>query len=148
LSLNLCRGAILEVEDHAAITGELENGVKYFINPSYSNLEEKVPCRRLLWPKSLECNLKITGTKGYFACDYFDRHVYIVGNNCASPDRLIVDSAARPENRPGNTLLGSFAETIGGNRERPESGLSDSYRAVRVMNAAYDSIYHDKTILL
>jgi hypothetical protein len=83
----------LEVEDHAAVTGELDNGVRYFINPSYSNLEEKVACRRLLWPKSLECNLKITGTRGYFVCDYFDRHAYVVGNNCASPDRLIVDSA-------------------------------------------------------
>lgn len=77
--------AHLAVEDHAAITGELDDGVKYFINPSYSNLEEKVPTRRLLWPKSLECNLKLTGTKGYFSCDFFDRHIYIVGNRYVSP---------------------------------------------------------------
>ncbi len=138
----------LEVEDHAAITGELENGIKYFINPSYSNLEEKVPCRRLLWPKSLECNLKITGTKGYFACDYFDRHAYIVGNNYASPDRLIVDLAHRLAPKPENTLIGSFVETIDGRRKRPETTLRDSYEAIRIMNAAYDSICHDKTISL
>jgi predicted dehydrogenase len=139
--------AHLEVEDHAAITGELDDGSRYFVNPSYSNLEEKVPCRRLLWPKSLECNLKITGTKGYFACDYFDRHAYIVGNNCASPDRLIVNAAHCLERSPSNTLMGSFVESIEGKRS-PESTLADSYAAVKVMNAAYESIYHDKTVCL
>ena len=140
--------AHLEVEDHAAVTGELDNGVRYFINPSYSNLEEKAACRRLLWPKSLECNLKITGTRGYFACDYFDRHAYVVGNNCASPDRLIVDSAPRLEPEPDNTLMGSFAATIAGRRKRPETTLSDDFAAVRVMNATYDSIYSGETVKL
>ena len=138
----------LEVEDHAAIIGELNNGVKYFINPSYSNLEENVPRRRLLWPKSLECNLKIAGTKGYFACDYFDRHAYIVGHNHASPDRLIVDGTSRLSDHSDNSLTGSFIATIAGRRIRPEVSLSDSFAAIRVMNAAYESIYHDKTIKL
>ena len=140
--------AHLAVEDHAAITGELDNGIKYFINPSYSNLEEKVATRRLLWPKSLECNLKITGTKGYFAADYFDRHVYIVGNNYVSPDRLIVDGTPRLANLPDDSLIGSFIATIAGRRARPETTLADSYAAVRVMNAAYDSISTGKVILL
>lgn len=138
----------LNVEDHAALTGRLTNGIPYFINPSYSNLEEKTNCRRLLWPKSLECNLKITGSKGYFACDYFDRFIYIVGNHFASPDRLIVDFADRLPPLDSNTLLGSFLETIAGNRKLPETGLNESYQAVRVMNAAYDSIFHNSTITL
>jgi len=140
--------AHLAVEDHAAITGELDNGIKYFINPSYTNLEEKVPTRRLLWPKSLECNLKITGTKGYYAADYFDRHSYIVGNNYVSPDRLIVDGTPRLPGKQDDNLIGSFIATIDGRRNRPETSLADSFAAVRVMNAAYDSIYRGETVIL
>lgn len=140
--------AHLKVEDHAAISGELDDGVKYFVNPSYTNLEEKVPTRRLLWPKSLECNLKITGTKGYYAADFFDRHVYIVGKNFVSPDRLIVDGTPRVNSDPDDSLMGSFVATVRGRRERPESTLADSYAAVRVMNAAYDSIHSGRTIAL
>ncbi len=140
--------AHLQVEDHAAITGELDNGVKYFINPSYSNLEEEVPTRRLLWPKSLECNLKITGSKGYFACDYFDRHTYIVGKNHVSPDRLIVEGTSRVYSDPDQSLIGSFVATIQDRRQRPETTLEDDFAAIRVMNAAYDSIYREETIEL
>ncbi|MEI2999901.1 MAG: hypothetical protein V8T86_03215 [Victivallis sp.] len=140
--------ARLAVEDHAALTGELDGGVKYFVNPSYSNLEEEVPARRLLWPKSLECNLKLTGSLGYFACDYFDRHVYIVGKNFASPDRLIADSTPELPVPAGASLIGSFAAAVAGERPGPESTLEDSFAAVRVMNAAYDSIYRNTTIEL
>lgn len=138
----------LAVEDHAAITGELESGVRYFINPSYSHLEEKVPTRRLLWPKSLECNLKLTGTKGYFSCDFFDRHIYIVGNRFSSPDRLIVDSTPQLPGDPENSLIGSFVAAISGKRPRAESTLEDSHAAIRVMNAAYESIYQNNTVML
>ena len=140
--------AHLAVEDHAAITGELDDGVKYFINPSYSNLEEKVPTRRLLWPKSLECNLKLTGTKGYFSCDFFDRHIYIVGNRYVSPDRLIVDGTPRLPGDPADSLIGSFVAAIAGERKRPETTLEDSYAAIRVMNAAYESIRLEREITL
>lgn len=138
----------LQVEDHAAITGMLDNGIRYFVNPSYSNLEERVAARRLLWPKSLECNLKITGSKGYLAADYFDRHVYWLGNRAPSPDRLLVDGTPRTLNQSRYSLIGSFVETIRGNRPRPETTLEDDFAAIRVMNAAYESIYHNQTITL
>ena len=138
----------LKVEDHVAITGKLDGGVPFFINPSYSNLEEQVPARRLLWPKSLECNLKITGEKGYYAADFFDKPLYAVGRHCPSPDRLIVDMAPRPGLNPGNTLAGSFAACVRGERSAPESTLADGLNAVRIMNAAYDSIYRDSVVSL
>lgn len=138
----------LKVEDHAAITGKLDGGVPFFINPSYSNLEERVPARRLLWPKSLECNLKITGDKGYYAADYFDKPLYVVGKNYASPDRLIVDMAPRPKLNPDDSLAGSFAACVRGERSAPESSLEDGLNAVKVMNAAYDSIYGDCVVRL
>lgn len=138
----------LRVEDHVAITGELDDGTKIFINPSYSNLEEKVPTRRLLWPKSLECNLKITGTEGYYAADYFDKHVYVVGKNYVSPDRLIVDGSGRVKLDENDSMMGCFYDCVRGLREKPESTLEDGIAAVRVMNAAYESIYHNKVIEL
>ena len=134
----------LRVEDHVAITGELDDGTKVFINPSYSNLEEKVPTRRLLWPKSLECNLKITGSEGYYATDYFDKHVYVVGNNYVSPDRLIVNGSNRI--KFDNGMMGCFIDCIRGERDKPESTLEDGIAAVKVMNAAYESIYHNKVV--
>ena len=138
----------LHVEDHIAITGELDDGTKIFVNPSYSNLEEKVATRRLLWPKSLECNLKITGTKGYYAADYFDKHLYVVGNNYQSPDRMIVDGTGRTGLRPNDSLMGCFAACVRGEREKPESTLADGIAAVKVMNAAYESVSTGKTVRL
>ena len=138
----------LAVEDHAAITGVLSNGVKYFINPSYSNLEERCDVRRLYWPKSLECNLKVTGTKGYVSVDFFDRHSYVLGPGFSSPNRMIVEGVPRVDGGLDDSLVGSFVAAIEGRRSKPETGLADSYAAVRVMNAAYESIYHGKTIEL
>ena len=136
----------LKVEDHVAITAKLTNGIKVFINPSYSNLEEKVATRRMLWPKSLECNLKITGSKGYYAADFFDKPVLALGNRHASPDRMIVEQADRARPNPDDSLVGCFAQCVRGLRKKPESGLADGLAAVKVMNAAYESIYHNTEI--
>ena len=48
----------------------------------------------------------------------------------------------------GASLIGSFAAAVAGERPGPESTLEDSFAAVRVMNAAYDSIYRNTTIEL
>lgn len=133
----------LEVEDHMVIAGEMEDQIKYMINPSYSNQEERGETRKLLWPKSLECNLKITGTKGFYSADYFDHPLYVLGHNCDSPDRLIVH--ANPVEKR-DSLLGSFAKAVRGELRHPESTLEDGIAAVKVMNAAYDSVYYDKTV--
>ena len=140
--------AHLKVEDHIAVTGKLTGGIPFFVNPSYSNLEEKVPMRRLLWPKSLECNLKITGEKGYYETDFFDKPVYLVGRDYVSPDRLIVANEPRSILNRAESLAGNFAACVRGERARPESSLADGLAAVKVMNAAYDSLYRDETVYL
>lgn len=137
----------LKVEDHIAITGLLDDGTEYFINPSYSNLEEPVPTRRLYWPKSLECNLKLTGKKGYYTTDFFQKSLYVLGKNHQSPNRLIVDLQSR-YNLSADTLEGCFRDCVLGKRDTPESTLSDALTAVKVMNAVYESVYHDKEIYL
>ena len=47
-----------------------------------------------------------------------------------------------------HSLMGAFAAMLDGRRSQPETGLNESYQAVRVMNAAYDSIYYGKEIIL
>jgi len=139
--------AHLKVEDHVAITGELEGDVKFFINPSYSNLEENVAKRVLIWPKSLEVNLKVTGSKGYMATDYFDKPLYVVGKNHISPNRLIVDGMGKTAIGGCNGALDCFAKAVRGMRD-VESSAEDGLRAVKVMNAAYESIYNNKAVYL
>ena len=45
-------------------------------------------------------------------------------------------------------MLNCFYECIIGKRDKPESILNDSYQAVRVMNAAYESIYRNTVVTL
>lgn len=148
----------LKVEDHAAITGELANGVKFFINPSYSHLEEQVPRRQLFWPKSLEVIIKVRGDKGLVAADYWHKPAYLLGDAHPSPNRLIFEGAGRlPQSfLPQKVIakkflsesrLGSFFLSCRG--ERPvESPGEDGLAAVRVMNAAYESISSGKVVRL
>ena len=140
--------AHLAVEDNAVISGTLTDGTPYMINPSYAHLEEKVAERRLIWPKSLECNLKLTGEKGYFSCDFFQFPMYMCGSGIASPDRFMLGGWQEVLAAEHLNMLNCFYECITGQREKPESVLNDSYQAVRVMNAAYESIYRNEVIEL
>lgn len=135
----------LEVEDHLTLTGRLADGTPVLINPSYSNLEERGPTRRLFWPKSLECHLKIFGENGCYYADYFDHPVLVMGEGHASPNRLIVEMV--PPSQQGPSMLQEFVREVRG-AERVEyvATLDDGLAAVRVMNAAYDSLYHGKSM--
>jgi predicted dehydrogenase len=74
--------------------------------------------------------------------------VYVVGKNHVSPDRLIVDGAGKVNLRENDSMMGCFYECIRGLREKPESTIEDGIAAVKVMNAAYESIYHNKVVEL
>jgi predicted dehydrogenase len=47
-----------------------------------------------------------------------------------------------------DSILGNFAAAVSGKISRPETTLRESYYAVRVMNAAYESIFTGETIEL
>ena len=138
----------LEVEDNIILCGELDDGTKYMINPSYAHLEEHVPVRRLLWPKALECNLKLNGEKGFYTCDYNTHPLYVVGKGHASPDRLMLDGCPGYPGVNGRGMFDLFCDCINGKLDKPEVTLDNSYQAVRVMNAAYESAYSGKTVRL
>lgn len=135
----------LEVEDHLVLTGRLTDGTAVMINPSYSNLEERAKTRRLYWPKSLECNLKLFGEEGCYYADYFDHPMLVMGEGHASPNRLIVEGT--PSAYAGESMLERFARQVRGKtRQAEEATLADGLAAVTVMNAAYESLYHGRTI--
>ena len=134
------------VEDHAAITGELKSGIKFFINPSYSHLEERCNTRRLIWPKSLEVLVEVIGSKGLLRTDYFCKPLYLAGKRHASPDRYIMESTAFMPTFQ-ESLLGSFFLAINGKRRIETTGY-DGLKAVEAMNASYESIYSAKTVYL
>lgn len=135
----------LEVEDHLVLTGRLTDGTAVMVNPSYSNLEERSETRRLLWPKSLECHLKLFGEGGCYYADYFDHPVLVMGEGHASPNRLIVEGT--PSARRKDPMLVRFAQQVrGAARGDEDATLADGLAAVKVMNAAYESLYHGKTV--
>ncbi len=135
----------LEVEDHAAISAEMTNGANVFINPSYAHLEERAVTRRLYWPKSLECMIKAVGTKGTYITDFWNKPHYMLGSGLQSPNRLLLGGGGGcPEF--GESRLDSFYLAVTGQRKIESSG-EDGLAAVRVMNAAYESIYSNKTVV-
>lgn len=130
----------LEVEDNIAVSGTLDDGTAYLVNPSYGHLEEHVATRRLIWPKALECNLKLTGENGYFSCNFEQFPLFQCGPGLPSPNRFMLGGCPEVPDRPNHNMLGCFYECITGKRRSPESVLNDSYQAIRVMNAAYESV--------
>jgi predicted dehydrogenase len=137
----------LKVEDHAALCGRLSDGTAYFINPSYSHMEKNTGKREPIWPKNIECHLKITGDKGFYSADFNDRHLYVAGPGIQSPDRLFVERMLHMHPFH-DSILGNFAAAVSGSIPRPATTLRESYYAVRVMNAAYESISTGKVVEL
>lgn len=136
----------LKVEDHAAISAEMSNGANIFINPSYAHLEERGETRKLFWPKSLECMIKAIGTKGTYITDFWNKPYYMLGSGLPSPNRLLLGGGPGcPEFGEGR--LDSFYQAVTGQRKIESSG-ADGLAAVRFMNAAYESIYSNKTIVI
>lgn len=145
----------MEVEDQIVLCGELDDGTKYMINPSYGHWEgdpqpgDKVYRFGLRWAKYLECNLKISGEKGYFSCDFDMDPLFVIGKGHRSPDRLQVAwYPGMPGVQSYTDKMDVFCGYINGTRSAPYATLYDSYQTVRVMNAAYESAYSGKTITL
>ena len=134
----------IEVEDHASINAEMQNGIKVFINPSYSNLEEKSAVRGFTWPKSLDCLLKIYGEKGVMISDFREKPNLMVSARGLASGRLFADGRKQCVNF-GDSCLSSFFLSCRGKRTVESSGF-DGLQATRAINAAYDSIYNDKII--
>ena len=134
----------IEEEDMLNVVGRMKNCVVFSLDPSWSNMEERLKVPGLGWevaPKRMEVNLIICGDKGTLMTDCFGPNTY---HNGAPNDRYTVNYTYFDE---WVGLIDEFVENIRLKRT-PKINLRRHRETVRVMNAIYDSIASGDTVKL
>ena len=134
----------IEEEDMLNVVGRMKNGVVFSLDPSWSNMEERLKVPGPGWevaPKRMEVNLIICGDKGTLMTDCFGPNTY---HNGAPNDRYTVNYTYFDE---WVGLIDEFVENIRLKRT-PKINLRRHRETVRVMNAIYDSIASGDTVKL
>ena len=126
----------IEEEDMLNIVGRMKNGVVFSLDPSWSNMEERLKVPGPGWevaPKRMEVNLILCGEKGTLMTDCFGPNTY---HNGAPNDRYTVNYTYFDE---WVGLIDEFVDNIRLDR-LPKINLRRHRETVRVMNAIYESI--------
>ncbi|MBE6725597.1 MAG: Gfo/Idh/MocA family oxidoreductase [Ruminococcaceae bacterium] len=134
----------IEEEDMLNIVGRMKNGVIFSLDPSWSNMEERLKVPGPGWevaPKRMEVNLILCGDKGTVMTDCFGPNTY---HNGAPNDRYTVNYTYFDE---WVGLIDEFVDNIRLDR-LPKINLRWHRETVRVMNAVYDSIASGKVVQL
>ncbi len=134
----------IEEEDMLNIVGRMKNGVIFSLDPSWSNMEERLKVPGPGWevaPKRMEVNLILCGDKGTVMTDCFGPNTY---HNGAPNDRYTVNYTYFDE---WIGLIDEFVDNIRLDR-LPKINLRWHRETVRVMNAVYDSIARGSVVLL
>lgn len=123
-------------EDVLYVTGRMKNGVKFLLDPSWSRHEEKIKRPGPGWetfPKRMEVNYSIVGTKGVIQADCFGPNVYFNGG----PNNRYTVQFSYFDEWIG--MMDEFYDCIV-NHKQPKINLEWHKKTVEAMNAAYDSI--------
>ena len=134
----------IEVEDMLTIVGRMKNGVSFSLDPSWSNMEErlKVPGPGWeLYPKRMEVYITADFENGAIVTDLFGPNVY---HNGAPNDRYTVQYTYFDE---WVGLIDEFVENIRLHRT-PLINLAWHKNTIRAMNAVYESIESGKPVKL
>ena len=134
----------IEEEDMLNVVGRMKNGVIFSLDPSWSNMEERLKVPGPGWevaPKRMEVNLILCGSKGTLMTDCFGPNTY---HNGAPNDRYTVNYTYFDE---WVGLIDEFVDNIRLDR-LPKINLRWHRETVRVMNAVYDSIASGKVVQL
>ena len=134
----------IEEEDMLNIVGRMKNGVIFSLDPSWSNMEERLKVPGPGWevaPKRMEVNLILCGDKGTIMTDCFGPNTY---HNGAPNDRYTVNYTYFDE---WVGLIDEFVDNIRKDR-LPKINLRWHRETVRVMNAVYDSIASGEVVTL
>lgn len=134
----------IEEEDMLNIVGRMKNGVIFSLDPSWSNMEERLKVPGPGWevaPKRMEVNLILCGDKGTLMTDCFGPNTY---HNGAPNDRYTVNYTYFDE---WVGLIDEFVDNIRLDR-LPKINLRYHRETVRVMNAIYDSIATGNVVTL
>lgn len=126
----------IEEEDMLSVIGRMKNGVIFSLDPSWSNMEERLRVPAPGWevaPKRMEVNLIVCGEKGTLMCDCFGPNTY---HNGAPNDRYTVNYTYFDE---WVGLIDEFVDNIRLHR-LPKINLYRHRETVRVMNSVYESI--------
>lgn len=134
----------IEEEDMLNVVGRMKNGVVFSLDPSWSNMEERLKVPGPGWevaPKRMEVNLILCGDKGTIMTDCFGPNTY---HNGAPNDRYTVNYTYFDE---WVGLIDEFVDNIRLDR-LPKINLRWHRETVRVMNAVYDSIAFGRVVKL
>lgn len=123
-------------EDLLYVTGRMKNGCRFLLDPSWSRLEEKLERPGPGWerfPKRMEVNYSIVGTKGVIQADCFGPNVYF----CGGPnDRYTIQYTYFDE---WVGMMDEFCDCIL-HRRQPKINLQWHRRTVEAMVRCYESI--------
>lgn len=131
-------------EDVLFVTGQMKNGCKFLLDPSWSRLEEKLERPGPGWevfPKRMEVNFSIVGSKGVIQADCFGPNVYFNGgpNNRYTVQYTYFDEWIG--------MMDEFHDCII-NKKQPKINIEWHRKTIEAMVACYDSIYNDGPVQL
>ena len=134
----------IEVEDMLAVVGRMKNGVIFSLDPSWSRLEHRLKVPAPGWerfPKRMEVNLALHGTKGSMLVDCFGPNTY---HNGAPTNSYTVQYTYFDE---WIGLIDEFVDNIE-NKKTPKINLDWHKNTIRAMLAVYESISTGKPVKL
>ena len=134
----------IQEEDLLYVTGQMKNGCKFLLDPSWSRLEEKLPLPGPGWevfPKRMEVNFSIVGTEGVIQADCFGPNVYFNGgpNNRYTVQYTYFDEWIG--------MMDEFHDCII-NSKQPKINLKWHRQTVEAMVRCYESIASGKPVYL
>ncbi len=134
----------IQEEDVLYVTGQMKNGCKFLLDPSWSRLEEKLPLPGPGWevfPKRMEVNFSIVGTEGVIQADCFGPNVYFNGgpNNRYTVQYTYFDEWIG--------MMDEFYDCII-NKKQPKINLKWHRQTVEAMVSCYESIASGKPVYL
>ena len=129
-------------EDVLYVTGRMKNGCKFLLDPSWCRHEEHISRPGPGWevfPKRMEVNYSIVGTKGVLQADCFGPNVYFNGgpNNRYTIQYTYFDEWIG--------MMDEFYDFIINNKQ-PKINLEWHKRTVEAMVRCYDSIASGKPV--
>ena len=131
-------------EDLLFVTGEMKNGLKFILDPSWSRMEERLTIPGIGWevyPKRMEVNFTIVGTEGCIQADAFGPNVYYNGG----PNSRYTVQYTYFDEWIG--MMDEFYDCIIHHRE-PKISLEWHKKTIEAMNACYESIYRGEPVYL
>lgn len=136
--------ADIEVEDMLSVVGRMKNGVIFSLDPSWSNMDERIPVPGPGWekyPKRMEVYMTANCERGSVVTDLFGPNVC---HNGAPNDRYTIQYTYFDE---WVGLVDEFVENIR-TRRAPKINLAWHKNTIRAMNAVYESIATGKPVYL